>query len=81
MVKYKAGPLKARDFSATFTTRQQMRDMSLITEATHAHGIVAPLAAMARENLAAMIGLGWGNEDFIATVKLTEHVSGMEHAS
>lgn len=75
MVKYKAGPLKARDFSPTFTTRQQVRDMDLILKATRAHGVVTPLAVQVRESLAAMIDLGWGDEDFIATVKLTEHLS------
>jgi 3-hydroxyisobutyrate dehydrogenase-like beta-hydroxyacid dehydrogenase len=71
MVKDKVGPLKARDFSSTFSCRQ-MKDLDLILAAGHAHDIPMPLAASTRETYAALIGRGEGEADFTATVRHVE---------
>ena len=77
MVKYKAGPLAKRDFSSTFSCRQMAKDLDLILEAARACGVPMPLTALTRETYAAIIGMGGGEEDFIAPVRHTERLAGL----
>jgi len=77
MVKYKVGPLKARDFSSTFSCRQMAKDLDLILAAGHAHDIPMPLASLTRETYAALIGRGEGEADFTATVRHIEMLAGL----
>lgn len=77
MVKYKVGPLAARDFTSTFSCHQMAKDLDLILGAAHAANVPMPVTAIARETFAAIIGRGMGEEDFIAPVKHTEWLAGL----
>jgi 3-hydroxyisobutyrate dehydrogenase-like beta-hydroxyacid dehydrogenase len=77
MVKYKVGPLAARDFSSTFSCRQMAKDLDLILAAGHSHDVPMPLAALTRETYAALIGRGEGEADFTATVRHIEMLAGL----
>jgi 3-hydroxyisobutyrate dehydrogenase-like beta-hydroxyacid dehydrogenase len=77
MVKYKAPPLKAHDFGATFSCRQMAKDLDLILGAARAADVPAPLAAQQREAYSALIANGDGDADFIATVRYAAHLAGL----
>lgn len=80
MIKYKVEPLIERDFSATFSCTQMAKDLDLILACTRASGVSAPLAAQMRETYSALIAMGNGNDDYIATVHHTEMLSGVNPA-
>jgi 3-hydroxyisobutyrate dehydrogenase-like beta-hydroxyacid dehydrogenase len=75
-MKYKAPPLEKGDYTPTFTCRQMIKDIDLILGACEATGVPAPLTAIMRQQYSALISRGYENEDFIATVRLTEELSG-----
>ena len=77
MVKYKAGPMAARDFSSTFSCHQMVKDLDLILGAAHGAGVHAPIAAQIRETYGAIIALGGGEADFMEAVRHTELLSGL----
>lgn len=77
LVKYKVGPLAARDFSSTFSCLQMAKDLDLILEAGHAAGVPMPLAALTRETYGALIARGEGEADFTATVRHVEMLAGL----
>jgi 3-hydroxyisobutyrate dehydrogenase-like beta-hydroxyacid dehydrogenase len=78
MVKYKVGPLAERDFSSTFSCHQMAKDLDLILDAARAAGVPMPLTALTRETYAAIIGRGGGEDDFIAPVRHTEWLAGLD---
>lgn len=78
MVKYKVPPLKANDYSSTFSCRQMAKDLDLMLEAAHAESVPAPLAALMRESYSALIAAGEGETDFIATVRHAARQAGLE---
>ena len=77
MVKYKVPPLAERDFSSTFSCRQMAKDLDLILGAAKAQNVPVPLAALMRETYSALIAQGDGEDDFIATVRHAERLSGL----
>lgn len=77
MVKYKVGPLAARDFSSTFSCHQMVKDLDLILGAGRDGGVPMPMAALIRETYAAIIGMGGGEDDFIAPVRHSERLAGL----
>jgi 3-hydroxyisobutyrate dehydrogenase-like beta-hydroxyacid dehydrogenase len=77
MVKYKTAPLRTRDFSSTFSCKQMAKDLDLILGAGHAVGVPLQLAAQVREAYGALIAQGDGENDFIATVRHLERLSGL----
>ncbi len=74
-MKYKAPPLEKNDYTPTFTCRQMIKDIDLILGACQSTGVPAPLTAIMRQQYSALISRGHAEEDFIATVKLTEDMS------
>jgi 3-hydroxyisobutyrate dehydrogenase-like beta-hydroxyacid dehydrogenase len=78
MVKYKVGPLAERDFSSTFSCHQMAKDLDLILDAAHGAGVPVPVTALIRETYAAIIGRGGGEDDFIAPVRHTEWLAGLD---
>lgn len=76
-VKYKAGPLAARDFSPMFTARQFIKDLDLIVDAAGSVLVPVPLAAMLRQSYSAILAEGEGDEDFITVVRHIERLSGL----
>lgn len=77
MVKYKAGPLAQRDFSSTFSCQQMVKDLDLILGAARAAGVPMAMTALTRETYAAIIGMGGGEDDFIAPVRHIERLAGL----
>jgi 3-hydroxyisobutyrate dehydrogenase-like beta-hydroxyacid dehydrogenase len=77
MVKYKVGPLAERDFSSTFSCHQMAKDLDLILGAARAGNVPMPLTALTRETYAAIIGMGGGEDDFIAPVRHIERLAGL----
>jgi 3-hydroxyisobutyrate dehydrogenase-like beta-hydroxyacid dehydrogenase len=77
MVKYKAGPLAERDFSSTFSCHQMVKDLDLILGAARAAGVPMAMTALTRETYAAIIGMGGGEDDFIAPVRHVERLAGL----
>ncbi len=77
MVKYKCAPMHDRDFTSTFSGRQMAKDLDLILECTRASDVPAPLAAQMREMYTAMIAAGDGDDDYIATIRHQERLSGL----
>lgn len=77
MVKYKTQPLKDRDFTSTFSAAQMAKDLDLILGCAHADGVAVPLAAQMREAYSSLIGTGYGEDDYIATIHHTERLSGL----
>jgi 3-hydroxyisobutyrate dehydrogenase-like beta-hydroxyacid dehydrogenase len=78
MVKYKAPPLKAGDYTSTFSCRQMAKDLDLILGAARATDVPAPLAAQQREAYSALIASGDGEADFIATVRYAARLAGFD---
>jgi 3-hydroxyisobutyrate dehydrogenase-like beta-hydroxyacid dehydrogenase len=77
MVNYKTQPLKDRDFTSTFSAAQMAKDLDLILGCAHGAGVSVPLAAQMREAYSSLIGTGYGEDDYIATVHHTERLSGL----
>ncbi|WP_207484400.1 NAD(P)-dependent oxidoreductase [Arenibaculum pallidiluteum] len=76
-VKYKVGPLAARDFTPTFSCRQMAKDLDLILDAAGQANVPVPLAALLRQTYAALIAEGDGEADLIAVVRHAERLSGL----
>ena len=76
-VKYNLDPLKARDFTALFTTEQMVKDSRLICDAGKASGVPMAIGdamlAMFEETIAA----GYGQENLTAAIKLLEGKAGL----
>jgi len=77
-VKYKAPPLVEDDYTSTFTCVQMIKDIDLILGAAQGVGVPAPLTALMRQSYSSLVSLGHAEDDFIATVKLAELLSGVE---
>ena len=78
LVGYKLEPLRQRDFSPTFSTRQIAKDFDLVLGAARQTETPLPLAAFVRQLWSSMIANGAGDEDFLAYVKTMETLSGMK---
>ncbi|MEO1192978.1 MAG: NAD(P)-dependent oxidoreductase [Pseudomonadota bacterium] len=77
LLGYKLEPLRARDFTATFSIEQMMKDFDLLLASGHAVHAPLPVAAMVRQLLAAAEAQGDGALDFFATVKTMERMAGL----
>lgn len=77
MVKYKTPPLKAGDYSSTFSCRQMAKDLDLFLDTARSSAVPAPLAAQVRETYSALIAAGDGEADFIATVPFAARLAGI----
>ena len=69
LLKAKAGALKNRDFSATFTCLQARKDLGLIAGAAAAGGFPAPVAGIAARLIEDCIASGGADEDYAAMIK------------
>lgn len=76
-LKAKAELLKKRDFTPTFTPAMLSKDLDLMLEAGDELNISMPMTAITRQLMKLTIGDGYGDEDFIAVVKLIERLSGL----
>jgi 3-hydroxyisobutyrate dehydrogenase len=78
IVKAKSVELKARDFTPTFTCTQMQKDLDLIVGAGKELGVAMPVTAVVAQLMQAAIGMGDADDDYIATVKLIERLSGLD---
>jgi 3-hydroxyisobutyrate dehydrogenase len=73
--------LKRRDFTPTFTCVQMQKDLDLILDAGKDLGVTMPVTATVAQLVQACIGMGDADDDYIATVKLIERLSGLDPAN
>jgi 3-hydroxyisobutyrate dehydrogenase-like beta-hydroxyacid dehydrogenase len=52
-----------------------VKDLDLALALARQLGVVAPTTALGRELLQTTVGLGWGEHDFAAVVRMLEQVS------
>ncbi|MBT3927641.1 MAG: NAD(P)-dependent oxidoreductase [Rhodospirillaceae bacterium] len=76
LVGYKLEPMRKRDFSPTFSAKQMAKDYDLLLAAGRSTNTPLPLAAFVRQIWSSMIASGYGEEDFLAYVKIMESLSG-----
>jgi len=76
-LKAKVALLKPRDFTPTMTTRLLLKDVDLMLATARTTGVPMPLTAATRQLMQTVIGAGYGDEDYTASIKLAEQVSGL----
>jgi 3-hydroxyisobutyrate dehydrogenase-like beta-hydroxyacid dehydrogenase len=77
LVKYKAGPLAADDFSPAFPVRLMGKDFDLALEAARGFGVPVPVAALVRQLWQATASAGWGDQDFTAVLLFLREIAGL----
>jgi 3-hydroxyisobutyrate dehydrogenase-like beta-hydroxyacid dehydrogenase len=76
-LKAKIALLKPRDFTPTMTPRLILKDIDLMLAAARANHMDMPLTTRTRELWQGLISEGYGEEDYMAAVKLAEKQSGL----
>lgn len=79
LVKYKLDPLKQRDFKPAFSSRQMLKDMSLVVEAGEAVGVPMAAAALVRKQFADYVEADGADLDFFSIVRAVELDAGLHH--
>jgi len=77
LVKYKLDPLKKRDFSPAFSSRQMLKDMSLVVDAGAQAGVPMTAAALVREQFAHYAEGDGADLDFFSIVRAVEAQAGI----
>lgn len=77
-IKYNLDPLKARDFSALFTTEQMVKDSTLICEAGRNAGVPMAIGQAMLQIFEDTIEAGYGQENLTAAIKLLEGKAGLK---
>jgi 3-hydroxyisobutyrate dehydrogenase-like beta-hydroxyacid dehydrogenase len=72
LIKYKLEPLKQRDFSAAFSSKQMLKDMSLVVDAGQAAGVPMAAAELVRAQFAAYVDGDGAELDFFSIVRAVE---------
>jgi 3-hydroxyisobutyrate dehydrogenase-like beta-hydroxyacid dehydrogenase len=75
--RYKTPNLVKLDFAPAFTTAGLRKDLDLGLAAARALEVPLPFAAQARENLQALIGHGYRDNDFAALILLQAKAAGL----
>lgn len=79
MVNYKVAPLKARDYSSTFSGHQMIKDLDLILGEGARVGVPLGLTAQLRQVYEAIVAQGDGDLDYISTVRHVQRLAGVGH--
>lgn len=77
IVKAKAAQLAQRDFSATFTVNQMIKDLDLILGAASDNQVPLPQTALTRQLMEAARSHGDAEADYAAIIKATERSAGL----
>lgn len=77
-IKYNLDPLKARDFSALFTTEQMVKDSRLICDAGAASDVPMPIGNAMLQTFEDTVAAGYGQENLTAAIKLFEGKAGLD---
>ncbi|RFU49097.1 NAD(P)-dependent oxidoreductase [Paraburkholderia sp. DHOC27] len=78
LVKYKLEPLKQRDFSPAFSSKQMLKDMSLVVEAGRDAGVPMAAAALVQQQFEHYASGDGAELDFFSIVRAVEAASGIE---
>lgn len=65
-----------RDFKPGFKARLHRKDLKIVTDTAAHLGLSLPQASLIAQNLNALVGLGCGEEDSAAVVKVVERMAG-----
>jgi len=76
-LKIKIAALKKHDYEATMSARLILKDIDLMLAAARTHGVPMPLTASTRQLMQVLVGEGFGEEDYMAAVKLLARQAGM----
>ena len=76
-LRAKVERLQAHDFTPTMTPAQFSKDLALMLQAGDALGVPMPMTATTRQLMKAVIAEGYGEQDFIAVVKLVARLAGV----
>ena len=74
------GRMVSRDFTPGFRARLHRKDLRLVTDAAAQLDIALPQSALIAQHLNALVGMGGGEEDSAAVVKVLECMSGVQVA-
>jgi 3-hydroxyisobutyrate dehydrogenase-like beta-hydroxyacid dehydrogenase len=77
IVKAKSAQLSERDFSATFTVDQMIKDLDLILGAASDHQVPLPQTALTRQLMDAARAHGDADADYAAIIKAVERSAGV----
>ena len=77
LIGYKLEPLKARDFTPTFSVRQMMKDFDLLLASGNDASAPLPVSGLVRQLLASAAAHGDGDLDFFAAVRAMERMAGL----
>jgi len=76
-LKAKLALMKQRDFTPTMTTRLILKDIDLMLATAKVHDVSMPLTALTRQLMQMVVHEGYGEEDYMATIKLAEKQAGL----
>ena len=78
MLEVHGGRMLSRDFKPGFKARLHRKDLRIAVETAAALDIALPQTALIAQHLNALVGMGLGEEDSAAVVKVIERASGVE---
>ena len=76
-LKAKVALMKPRDFTPTMTGRMILKDLDLMLDAARSNDVPLPITALTRQLTQVLVGEGYGDEDYMAMVKLAEKQAGL----
>ncbi|HXV09123.1 MAG TPA: NAD(P)-dependent oxidoreductase [Burkholderiales bacterium] len=76
-LKVKAELMKRRDFTPTMTPPLVLKDIDLMMACARAQQVSMPLTALTRQLMQTLVGQGFGDEDYMAAIKLAEKQAGL----
>jgi 3-hydroxyisobutyrate dehydrogenase-like beta-hydroxyacid dehydrogenase len=76
-LKVKAELMKRRDFTPTMTPPLVLKDIDLMMACARGQQVSMPLTALTRQLMQTLVGQGFGEEDYMAAIKLAEKQAGL----
>jgi 3-hydroxyisobutyrate dehydrogenase-like beta-hydroxyacid dehydrogenase len=76
-LKAKVALMKPRDFTPTMTGRMILKDLDLMLDAARSNAVPLPITALTRQLTQSLVGEGFGDEDYMAMIKLAEKQAGL----
>lgn len=73
----KIAALKQHDYNATMSARMILKDLDLMLATARTYEVPMPLTAVTRQLMQSLVGEGFGEEDFMAVVKLAARQAGL----
>lgn len=77
-LKIKIDALRKNDYTATMSTRLILKDIDLMLAAARSYELAMPLTATTRQLMQVLVGEGFGEDDYMAAVKLAARQSGVQ---